>query len=242
MSIQRVHARARRELLEAEREALIELMEIARTELNILLLSLRRTPSDLAAAQAIRMSTRRIEAALEDSILRARIRARRAAIAQLEAELEELDVDLAVDESDGADDHVAALVAAAALAALWGRSIAAAYMTKDANEDVEDVVERSLVRFEASLRRTATTENAQAWNDEHHEALVEVADQVGEDTQLMNRWDATLDAKTCPVCRDHDGELVPIGYEFPNGDVPGFVHPNCRCVSTLVKVAASEAA
>ena len=59
---------------------------------------------------------------------------------------------------------------------------------------------------------------------------------------LMKRWDAFRDRKTCMICRDHDGEEVPVGESFSNGDEPGNVHPRCRCIPTLVRVSARQAA
>jgi SPP1 gp7 family putative phage head morphogenesis protein len=40
-------------------------------------------------------------------------------------------------------------------------------------------------------------------------------------------WITTPDELLCPICEPLDGQTVPIGDEFPDGDPPA--HPNCRC-------------
>lgn len=54
----------------------------------------------------------------------------------------------------------------------------------------------------------------------------------------MKRWDATLDARTCPVCEEMDNKTIPVGqaWVLPDGmviDSPP-AHPSCRCAEVLV--------
>jgi len=45
-------------------------------------------------------------------------------------------------------------------------------------------------------------------------------------------WSAVQDDPE-EICAQHDGERVPLGDDW-NGDLPGFVHPGCRCSCFLV--------
>lgn len=96
---------------------------------------------------------------------------------------------------------------------------------------------RSAVQEQAfRLRMDATTEAAQAFSAEREEETNDYAARR-EDTSLapllVKVWDAMLDA--CPICRALDGDMVPWGLSFPSFQVPGSVHPRCRCIEkTLV--------
>jgi hypothetical protein len=50
---------------------------------------------------------------------------------------------------------------------------------------------------------------------------------------LVRRWNATLDKRTCDRCMRADGTWVEIGDPFPWGE-PGAVHPRCRCYDELI--------
>lgn len=50
-----------------------------------------------------------------------------------------------------------------------------------------------------------------------------------EDNDMRSRWDAALDGRTCPACRDLDGKVVQVGEEFPGGILHPPAHPRCRC-------------
>lgn len=45
---------------------------------------------------------------------------------------------------------------------------------------------------------------------------------------IVLQWDASLDKRTCPTCRDLDGALRPLGMFFDGRNDPP-VHPRCRC-------------
>ena len=46
---------------------------------------------------------------------------------------------------------------------------------------------------------------------------------------LYKRWEGVLDRAICVTCANHDNEVVEADKPFRYGDVPGEVHPNCRC-------------
>lgn len=52
------------------------------------------------------------------------------------------------------------------------------------------------------------------------------------DPTLQREWVATLDKRTCPVCRSMDGKIATPSNPF---DVEPPVHPYCRCVVLLTR-------
>jgi SPP1 gp7 family putative phage head morphogenesis protein len=46
-----------------------------------------------------------------------------------------------------------------------------------------------------------------------------------EDVQLMAEWSTAGDDRVCPLCDEHEGEIIPIAEA--HGMIP--LHPNCRC-------------
>lgn len=90
------------------------------------------------------------------------------------------------------------------------------------------------------LRRLAATEVAQAYGTAS-QRIYKLLDKFDK-RLVMKRWDATLDMKTCRVCRELHGTEVRITESFPGGATPGNEHPHCRCVSTLVSASESQAA
>lgn len=81
------------------------------------------------------------------------------------------------------------------------------------------------------LRRAAATETAHAFGEQREEDS-KALNYSPLAVLLLKTWDATLDQRACPVCRDLDGQLQLLGLEYVGGS-PGGVHPNCRCVSVL---------
>lgn len=77
------------------------------------------------------------------------------------------------------------------------------------------------------LTTIGVTENAEAFNRERREAVLQIAGRAA----LVEVWDATLDKRTCEECLKLDGTRAPVGVGFPGGAVPGAVHPRCRCTS-----------
>jgi hypothetical protein len=80
------------------------------------------------------------------------------------------------------------------------------------------------------LATIATTETAHAFNSERHHGLR--AGLIA--AQMFKRWDATLDHKTCRLCREMDGKLALLGGAWAGGQVPGKAHPGCRCLATAI--------
>lgn len=84
---------------------------------------------------------------------------------------------------------------------------------------------------------SVTSVVAQAFNQEREELLSDIEDLDVENTWVPligKSWDATLDAKTCEDCKSLDGTIVPIGLSFPDEQIPGEVHPRCRCIEVIV--------
>lgn len=48
-------------------------------------------------------------------------------------------------------------------------------------------------------------------------------------TNVLRKWVASEDSRTCPVCRDLDGETAELGEEFLPGILHPPAHPACRC-------------
>jgi len=48
-------------------------------------------------------------------------------------------------------------------------------------------------------------------------------------------WIIAQDERTCDICSELDGEIVPWDGTFSSGDeTPGRVHPNCRCTMVII--------
>lgn len=52
---------------------------------------------------------------------------------------------------------------------------------------------------------------------------------------MMQIWSAILDRKTCPICFELDGNMVPIGKPWPGVGEPQ-AHPRCRCIPVTMFV------
>lgn len=77
-------------------------------------------------------------------------------------------------------------------------------------------------RVEAqTLAQTATAHTAQRARS--------ITAQENADIIKGEKWSATLDSRTCPVCAPLDGKVMPLG-EGPRPPA----HPNCRCASVPV--------
>lgn len=85
-------------------------------------------------------------------------------------------------------------------------------------------------RLDSRLIQIAVTENANAYNLEHRQTVIDTAAGLG----LVEVWDATLDQRTCELCESMDGAITVDGI-FPDSLVPGAVHPYCRCTSHFVR-------
>jgi SPP1 gp7 family putative phage head morphogenesis protein len=81
--------------------------------------------------------------------------------------------------------------------------------------------------------RLVRSEVSQAYNAFHHAQLSE---QAYEEPSLMKCWSATMERRTCSICRAMNGKVLPVRQPFklPNGKrvMHPIIHPNCSC--TLV--------
>lgn len=72
--------------------------------------------------------------------------------------------------------------------------------------------------------RTAATETTRLFND--GAALAMIAD----DAIMGQRWEASLDERTCPICSERHGKI------YPKGSGPAIPsHPGCRCAYVPVR-------
>lgn len=94
---------------------------------------------------------------------------------------------------------------------------------------VEQIPEGLFRRHRYFAERIVRTESVNAYNLTHRRALESIASQ---DPELCQRWDASVDRRICPVCRELDGKVVEIGSSFPGGLQQPPAHPNCRCAVT----------
>lgn len=95
----------------------------------------------------------------------------------------------------------------------------------------EDIAEGLFVRYRYWAERIVRTEGMNAYN-EHHLNGLRAAD--ADDPGYQKRWDASIDGRTCPICRDLDGTVADIDKPFPGPlrlmHPPA--HPNDRCTVT----------
>lgn len=135
---------------------------------------------------------------------------------------------------DGALDRSRASSAAKAFAARW-LALGVAHLGQDGAQPLRapSVAQEG---SQARLEVTARTEPAQAFGDERDG----LSDDYAEESRRrglvipLKVWDATLDRKTCRVCRELDGTIRPFGVDFPGGEVPGSPHPGCRCIEGIL--------
>lgn len=93
-------------------------------------------------------------------------------------------------------------------------------------------------KLDGRVKRFVATEVAQGFNTEREGALLDYQRDPANRflPVLLRRWNATLDRRTCSACRSLDGQSAPVGMNFDGGQVPGTVHPYCRCFSTLMPI------
>ena len=175
--------------------------------------------------------------------------AREAARSRLYAELRGAGIDVKghqwVSRARNQDDVESADRAAASLAVQWNVMATGALLGADAKEqDAAAAIRSTRQAIAVRVRRTAETEVATAYSNEHREALTDLVehDRSFRDGELADRiedrtareWSALIDA--CERCWPLDGVRVGIGEPFPGGEEPGEVHPRCRCIELLVRI------
>lgn len=202
-----------------------------------------------ALLHQVRRVAASLQSSLEQAIHTARGDARRVALGRLDAELRHVERELAAEGhpiairrpplSDAAEDGARAQASAASYAAAWAQAVTAALLAwaDDEQGKLTHRVRAAGQSQEYRIARTATTEVATAYNDEHDEGVGYVVEKNAGArwlAALFHRWDATLDRMTCPACRDHDGEIALAGTDFDAGDEPADVHTSCRCHDALL--------
>src|SRR5690606_9447859 len=96
---------------------------------------------------------------------------------------------------------------------------------------VEEIAEGLFRRYRNWAERLARTEVMSAYNVQHRDAIEELeAGRVPGEPQYFARWDASPDSRLCPICRDLDRKLAPMGGAFPGGLAHPPAHPSCRGV------------
>jgi hypothetical protein len=186
-----------------------------------------------------------IEAALATTLRQARAAARRESSATFADEftaatgspLPEAGERESPEHADGA----AADAAAKAFAAAWLTATLEA-MTADEVGDPIAAMQSAAEAQGYRLDRTAATEVARAFNDEREAIAADQAEQAaaaaaeGRGWLLLplKVWLADLDRNTCKRCADLHGTTRPLGFAFPGDEVPGHMHPLCRCATGLL--------
>ena len=257
---ERLHRRSANKLLRAEANTLGLLERALKAEVAQVVAQIYQIPDDVPARRikgwairAIRHAALALANRMHVALVEGRARGRDAAYDQVLVELREVRAELArLDipadehpadppeaEETGHEDDLSAHTAAQSLAASWGqRALAKVIAWQDEpSKSLGAAVQRTVAELDKSVRRTATTETARAYSDEHDEGIGWVAEQHKEASwfpAVFRTWSAILDRATCGTCRAHDGEIVLIGMDFEGGDEPGFVHPSCRCTPSIV--------
>jgi hypothetical protein len=236
-------------LVNVEKQAHRDVKRAADDAIDQAVLAAQREKADnrkkLALLALLLWTSKDMEARVTRALVDARQASRASAASRLFAEFKAVGIRFPLQDTGNrrrALDQHHASSSAASLASAWrGRATAAVIRSSRRDEDAVAALEKTREQIVPSIARTTTTEIAQAWNDEKVEALDEALQEdeefaaaVAEMPGLWRRWDAILDRRTCADCREHDGETAPIGGSFEGGDEPGFVHPTCRCLDTIV--------
>ena len=132
-----------------------------------------------------------------------------------------------------ARDNFGTLLASASLANAW---LKLADVRLRQGTPVSRLAQDTARALNPAIDRTVVTENARVFNDTLQESakyLTTRLEPYSPARQLLfKRWDALLDRRTCATCSNMDNEVVPMSALSYRGSlVPGYVHPNCRCIS-----------
>lgn len=221
-------------LLAAERAALAE---VARAAIQAVDGFVR----DLGGVQARAF---RLETSLVDPIARARHRGRSAALLSMGAEWEVIrralidaganpfEVPLMLPRGRDPQDLGPAIVAAKQVADLYATKAAKAVTAADGRS----VSGKSLLPVHA-IEEAPATQTATAFAEQRRETEETLARTQRGTTWLplvAKMWDATLDVRTCAVCRDMEGQIRLLGLSFEGGRLPASVHRRCRCIQVLI--------
>lgn len=168
-----------------------------------------------------------MEASVASAIAQSRVVSRAAGITSLGREL--ASVGAVLGDLSGVA-HVA-IVRDLRRAKVIAKSYADRWARKAEGKTVASAARTASAATAGSVKRIAATESAESFNSGREEAARDSRGTRG--PSLLKVWDATLDRRTCPICRDADGDIVGYHEAFPSG-TPGGVHPFCRCTWRLL--------
>ena len=188
----------------------------------------------------------RMTESLTAAILSGRQEARKASARRLVAELQAAGIQptssvrpmfAAASLARGQEDAAMASLAASSLVTQWrGLALSAGTLAGRRGKPLAAGLAKSKDLLAPRITRTAATETAHAYNDEHR-ALIREAVRYGDidADAVMREWSALVDA--CEHCWPMHGERVGIDESFSGGYEPGDVHVNCMCTEVIVSVA-----
>jgi len=240
-------------LLRSERSALSSLTAVAREHVHAAadrLDGLSHAPGTarLVGLRAIQQTSATLRDGLTQAITDTRSDARQVSQERTAAEFQHLrkllrkdgwgEDELPPDPSPADADHdaIAAANAAASLASRWGILALGALRSWEDNpaSSLQQAIRSTVssapgaVSLLPAVSRTAATETATAFNEEHLDALEPLSDYDWA-PGLFKVWSALLDGRVCQRCFENDGEAVPVNAAFRSGDdIP--LHPYCRCI------------
>lgn len=165
-----------------------------------------------ATVEGVRAAAGRVEQRLEAMVTWTRRQARAAAHREFTRQVGMATAQVLHNPADG----IRAISAAKALTAGWidhGSGILTAE------------------QFQSRLNRTAVTEVYQAFNDE----MAALAESLpASHAQRFQRvWVTEATGRVCHECGPMSGKTATLRGSFEGGVEPGFMHPNCRCVSVI---------
>jgi hypothetical protein len=102
----------------------------------------------------------------------------------------------------------------------------------DPGATAEYIAEGLFRRHRYWAERLVRTELVQAYNVQHQtgiDLLNETRDPA-RTAEYVQRWDATLDRRACPICKGLDRRVAKIGGQFKGGYHSPPAHPQCRCL------------
>ena len=85
-------------------------------------------------------------------------------------------------------------------------------------------------RYRHFADRLAVTETVNAYNEF---ALVGMDELEEHDPGYFKKWDAAIDKRTCPNCRQYDDLIAPMDKPFKGGIDHPPLHPYCRCATVV---------
>lgn len=230
----RTHVDSMRLLLEAERLAL---GNVARAAIQATSGFLRSLGDVVAAAH-------RLETSLVDPLTKARQGGRAASLRGIQAEyavarreaikagINPFSMPLVLPAGGSTGDVTIALRNAKELADAFLQKATKSFERADG----ASISGRSALPVYA-IEEKATTQTAESFSDERVQVERRVVLQHSATNWLpllVKIWDATLDVRTCPVCREMDHQHRPLGLDFTGGRVPAMVHRRCRCIQITV--------